>query len=224
MHFFVAPLAMSPRSYDFPVTWTFKSATGELPLLCIVTATPGAIQRNPARKSATQVVVTMSVLSENRGFTATTLFRRTNGITEHERLTQRKSKRPIECFVCMPWFCEICCVNVFVVAPYRTNISPSRVWSRGLVDLAFVHLRRTIFRRRRHWRTRYKAVRSIGLSMRFRISHRPVENAKTVPWESNVAKRPRARKMQIRNLLMRTRTNPIDLLCALEVWRHMQFR
>ena len=150
--------------------------------------------------------------------------RRTTGITEHERLTQRKSKRPIECFVCMPWFCEICCVNVFLVAPYRTNISPSRVWSKGLVDLAFVPLRRTIFRRRRHWRTRYKAVRSIGLSMRFRISHRPVENAKTVPWESNVAKKPRARKMRTRNLLMRTRTNPIDQLCALEEWRHMQFR
>jgi hypothetical protein len=31
---------------------------------------------------------------------------RTTGITEHERLTQRKSKRPIECFVCMPWLSE----------------------------------------------------------------------------------------------------------------------
>ena len=29
--------------------------------------------------------------------------RLTPGITEHEKLTQRKSKRPIECFVCMPW-------------------------------------------------------------------------------------------------------------------------
>jgi hypothetical protein len=27
---------------------------------------------------------------------------RTTGITEHEQLTQCKSKRPVECFVCMP--------------------------------------------------------------------------------------------------------------------------
>jgi hypothetical protein len=34
-------------------------------------------------------------------------MQRTTGITEHEQLTQRKSKRPIECLVCMPWFCHI---------------------------------------------------------------------------------------------------------------------
>jgi hypothetical protein len=41
---------------------------------------------------------------------------RTAGITEHEELTQRKSKRPTECFVCMPLF-----VYVLIISSRHTN-------------------------------------------------------------------------------------------------------
>jgi hypothetical protein len=52
------------------------------------------------------------VAIEKRNFFNKGFSQITTGITEHEELTQRKSNRPIECFVCMPWFCRFSVVWV----------------------------------------------------------------------------------------------------------------